>query len=657
MSENPVRKVALLIGVGEYGEGLPPLQCPAKGVEAMQDVLGNADIGGFEVVPSVNPDVGEMRALISDTFAPLRKNDLALLYFTGHGIKTITDDFYLTTAQTKLFKNGQLSTGTAIEAEFVKQVLRDCNAARKVVILDCCFGAAFVDGFLTMDDGSMNVETQMGGKGWCVLTAATSRRYALEQVGEELSVYTRYLVEGLKTGGAALDGWKFVSVRHWHDYVEAQIRTAAPAMEPAIFNGQAGENIYVAKAQVDNTQRYRKQVQKRIRNGRISAAARTELVEYWQKQMAITSELAKQIEDEILKPYREKERHLALYAKALETERKVAYPFDNGVIQDFKDLQKAFGLTDEDVKGKEIQVLGKQLQPRINVPSFENTDTLERPSNSSIEGASENNEVLDRQPEEFTPEEFTSEVENQTPDINTSNSNLDIEQGIYLSSVEMKSGIKKIINLGSEKIVVSIPPDIRPKQKLRIKGKGMLSDNQAVRGNLYLRIEPFPKIGAFRSETSPTTGTFADIFESFFKGFSESSNQKNINEEQKYSTQQQGNVAVESGRTEEALGVEILGGIMNVIVPPHTFLPVKSEEIYSTAVDGQTNVEINILKGNEELAKDNESLGTFRLDGIPPAAKGVPQIRVTFEIGETGQLFVSARDQGSGREISVNLLK
>ena len=231
-----------------------------------------------------------------------------------------------------------------------------------MVVLDCCFGAAFADGFLTMDDGSMDVEAQLGGKGWCVMTAATSRRYALEQPSEELSVYTRYLVEGLQTGGAALDGREYVSVRHWHDYVEKRVIEAAPEMEPTIFNGQAGENIWVAKAQVDNVQRYRKRVQKMVRKGRINAPARMELTQYWQPQLGIKPELAQEIANEVLRPYREKLKHLAFYAEALKEEKAVAYPFDDDVIEAFRSLQRTFGLADKEVQAEEQKVLGERMR-------------------------------------------------------------------------------------------------------------------------------------------------------------------------------------------------------------------------------------------------------------------------------------------------------
>ena len=374
------RKIALLIGVGEYGTGLKPLKCPVNGVAAMKMVLENPEIGGFDrVVPITNPDVGRMRTSISTTLAQTKKDDLVLFYFTGHGVKTVGGDFYLTTAQSQLFENGNLNTGTAVEADFVKRELRNCYAERKVVVLDCCFGAAFADGFLTMDDGAVDVDAHLGGKGWCVMTAATSRAYALEQVGEELSVYTRYLVEGLKTGGAALDGQSFVSVRHWHNYVEKQVKAAAPTTNPAIFNGLAGENIRVAKAKVDRLQRYRKQVQKKVRRGRLSAAVKTELSAYWQPLLGITPEQAKEIEDEVLKPYREKAKHVALYVKALAEEKEVGYPFDDELIAEFRSLQRTYGLSARDVQTEEKRILGEQMraQPAAQVETREVLEKLE----------------------------------------------------------------------------------------------------------------------------------------------------------------------------------------------------------------------------------------------------------------------------------------
>ncbi len=104
-----------------------------------------------------------------------------------------------------------------------------------------------------------------------------------------------------------------------------------------------------------------------------------------------------------------------------------------------------------------------------------------------------------------------------------------------------------------------------------------------------------------------------------------------------------------------SLGVETLGGVMTKIIPRNTTIPTKKSETFSTAVDGQTNVEIHVLQGEREMSRDNKSLGTFRLDGIPAASRGVPQIEVTFDIDANGILNVTAKDRGTGKEQSISI--
>jgi molecular chaperone DnaK len=104
-----------------------------------------------------------------------------------------------------------------------------------------------------------------------------------------------------------------------------------------------------------------------------------------------------------------------------------------------------------------------------------------------------------------------------------------------------------------------------------------------------------------------------------------------------------------------SLGVETLGGVATKIIPRNTTVPTKKSEVFSTAVDGQTNVEIVVIQGEREMAADNKKLGTFRLDGIPPAPRGIPQIEVTFDIDANGILTVTAKDKGTGKAQTISI--
>ncbi len=104
-----------------------------------------------------------------------------------------------------------------------------------------------------------------------------------------------------------------------------------------------------------------------------------------------------------------------------------------------------------------------------------------------------------------------------------------------------------------------------------------------------------------------------------------------------------------------SLGVETLGSVMTVMIPRNTTIPVRKTEVYSTAADNQTAVDIHILQGERSMAADNMSLGNFRLDGIPPAPRGMPQVEVTFDIDANGILNVTARDKASGKEQQVTI--
>src|SRR5208282_2206965 len=104
-----------------------------------------------------------------------------------------------------------------------------------------------------------------------------------------------------------------------------------------------------------------------------------------------------------------------------------------------------------------------------------------------------------------------------------------------------------------------------------------------------------------------------------------------------------------------SLGVETLGGVMTVLIPRNTTIPTSKAEVFSTAADNQNVVTINVLQGEREFARDNRLLGTFNLEGIPPAQRGVPQIEVTFNIDVNGILSVSAKDKATNKESKITV--
>ena len=104
-----------------------------------------------------------------------------------------------------------------------------------------------------------------------------------------------------------------------------------------------------------------------------------------------------------------------------------------------------------------------------------------------------------------------------------------------------------------------------------------------------------------------------------------------------------------------SLGLETLGGVCTKIIERNTTIPTKKSQVFSTAADNQTSVDIHILQGEREMASDNKTLGMFRLDGIAPAPRGIPQIEVTFDIDANGIVNVSAKDLGTGKEQKVTI--
>lgn len=358
-------KYALLIGVGEYGEGLQPLPAAPNDVEALANVLRNPVMGGFdEVKPLLNPSHGDMAKEIELWFQGREPDDLVLLFFSGHGVKDDDRSLYFASSSTEKVGN-RLLTSTATSARFVSQSIRRCKAKYQVVILDCCFSGAFGD-LVARDDGTVGLQEQIGAEGRVVLTSTSSVDYSFEKKGADLSIYTRYLVEGIATGAADANGDGWIAVEELHRYASGKVKETSPVMSPDIITlkGQ-GYDILLARASQDDPRlKYRKEMEKRARQGKFSAAARR-LLARRQLELGISEADAEEIKTEVLKPFRDYQRKLHEYREALVEclrEEKVLTP---GTREDMIAYRVHLGLKPEDVSFIEQELTDSVLEAAL----------------------------------------------------------------------------------------------------------------------------------------------------------------------------------------------------------------------------------------------------------------------------------------------------
>ncbi|WP_392480288.1 ABC transporter substrate-binding protein [Nostoc sp. C110] len=366
-------KVALLIGVSEYEPGLSPLPATIKDVEAMQRVLLHSKIGGFDdVTLLLNPQQHEMAVAIETLFDGRQKDDLLLLFFSGHGIKDESGKLYFAARNTRKTEKGVLVKATTVAASFVHEVMSNSRCKREVVILDCCFSGAFAEGLLARDDGFVDIRNQLGGEGRAVLTSSTSTQYSFEQQGSDTSTYTRYIVEGLETGAADKNEDGLISVDELHEYATKAVQEATPAMKPEIYAIKEGYKINIAKAPIDDPKlKYRREVEYWVEsgNGEISFTGRAAL-EGLHEELELTSEDAAAIETKVLAPVEVYKKKLQRYEQAFRNEIKLGFPPSDKIRTNLKRLQQALGLRDEDIALIEAPIIVEQplIAPPVVFP-------------------------------------------------------------------------------------------------------------------------------------------------------------------------------------------------------------------------------------------------------------------------------------------------
>jgi Caspase domain len=237
------RKLALLIATYEYQDaGLRRLSAPAQDAEALTEVLRDPDIAGFEVTTLVNEPHHRVGEAIADLYLNRRREDLTLLYFTGHGLKDDDGRLYLAMANTRR----ESLLFTALSAEQVDYAMRGCRS-RQVLILDCCYSGAFPASRVAKADAEMHVLEKFQGRGRTVLTASDSAQYAFEgdRVHGEASrsVFTRWLVAGLRDGSADLDGDGDITLDELYSYVYERVVEELPHQRPKKQDDVEGRTV------------------------------------------------------------------------------------------------------------------------------------------------------------------------------------------------------------------------------------------------------------------------------------------------------------------------------------------------------------------------------------------------------------------------------
>ena len=234
------RRVALLVATDSYQDsGLSRLAAPSGDIGQLAAVLGNPAIADFEVTQLYNRPNAEVGKAIGNFYRDRRRDDLILLYFTGHGIKDDYGQLYLAMIDTD--RDNLHFTG--IRGDQIRLAMEGCRSRQNVLVLDCCYAGAFPAGSGVKSDTAVHALEQLSGRGSVVLTSSDATQYSFEgnqltKTGptsiepEPSSLFTRFLVEGLRTGQADLDGDGNITLDELYSYVHDHVTQEQPQQRP-----------------------------------------------------------------------------------------------------------------------------------------------------------------------------------------------------------------------------------------------------------------------------------------------------------------------------------------------------------------------------------------------------------------------------------------
>ncbi|MGG6268631.1 caspase, EACC1-associated type [Leptolyngbya sp. AN03gr2] len=370
------KRVALLIGVSEYGDGYDPLPGVVRDVEEMQRVL--QERGEFTIEPPLlNPDPQQMREKIDRFFASsASKEDVLLLYFSGHGAldRNAGKDLFLTTCQTRKEQN-HLVEATAIEASFLHRHMQNSRSRKIIVILDCCFSGAFAN-LLKKGDDLVAFE-RLSVRGSVVLASSSPNEVSYQPKGsaiEErpLSLYTRFLIEGME-GLAQQQKREWIVAQDLHEYAVRKIQTEYAAATPPkiIVAEEEGYRLPIVRApKADPQIEYRQFVDSLLQeldrdpnfDGEIDPdSLDRDRLEIEREHLGISSEIAAQIEAELQAPFQSRAEKRKRYERSLQMALK-NFPFSDRARKQLKEIQERLSLTDADVAAIEARLVPQASQ-------------------------------------------------------------------------------------------------------------------------------------------------------------------------------------------------------------------------------------------------------------------------------------------------------
>lgn len=306
-------RLALIVGVSEYGEGFEPLPGSLRDVQAMDAILKNADRGAFQTQALENCDRSTLEANIEQFFRGKSPDDVLLFYFSGHGDLgsggMLNQHLHFCTRNTTK-QDKRLVESSALSASFLKRQMDLSKSRQIIVILDCCYSGAIGDLLKKGDEEIDYGELQAEGR---VILASSSAAKVSLQAKDGLSLYTRYLIEGME--GAAYPGQgAWIAARSLHEYADRRFEIENKGYPPKIISDETGYNLPLVRSpKPDPKLEYRNVVDRIFQEldeeldleftGTIEDELDRDCLETWIDRLGLDPEEAKTIEHQVQQPY------------------------------------------------------------------------------------------------------------------------------------------------------------------------------------------------------------------------------------------------------------------------------------------------------------------------------------------------------------------